>query len=306
MTPHEPFAVRRPNDVPLDRLVDLVRSYEEHVTGVATCTREDVLLETGRPGYPENSWCLTGPGDQVLAWAALTPLGDTLDAALTVRPGRHGESAARTLLRRLLDRADELAARHGRRYAVTVGGVLSGDPVVPWILQEAGFRPGGSAGQYTIDLTDPPLPPVLPDGGSIRRAGPHDVGDLHTVHLGSRGKGPKTGDPALFRARLEWLWQAGGAALLLEVTDRPTGYVLTQAAAGAEGRVLELAVAPAYRGLGIGYALLTAGLAGLRDLGAVRAQVVLNTDDLHDPEALGRVLTVQAARTVMRFHLAGG
>lgn len=302
MTQQERFAVRRPSEVPLDRLVDLVRAYEEHTTGVAACTREDILLETGHPGYEDNSWCLTGPDGQVFAWAALTPRGDTLDAALTVRPGRHAESAARTLLARLLDRADELTAQQGVRYALTVGGVLGGDDVVPSVLQEAGFSPGATAGQYTIDLTLPPLPPVLPDGGSIRQAGPDDLAALHTIHLTSRAKGPKTEDAGLFDARMRRLLDSGGAVLLLEVTGRPTGYVLTQAAESKEGRVLELAVAPAYRGLGIGYALLTAALAELRALGSARARVLLDTGDLHDPEALGRVLTVQAARTVTRFH----
>ncbi|MER6406751.1 GNAT family N-acetyltransferase [Streptomyces viridosporus] len=307
MTQHERFVVRRPNDVPLDGLVDLVRSYEEHATGVAACTREDILLETGHPDHEENGWCLTGPGDQVLAWAAFTPHGDTLEAALTVRPGRHGESAARTLLGLLLDRADELSARRGSPYAVTVGGVLSGDEVVPSVLREAGFSAGATASQYTIDLTAPPLPPVLPEGGSIRRAGPPDLEALHTVHLGSRGRGPKTEDPALFHTRLERLRQAaGGAALLLEVTGRPTGYILTQAFAGRQGRVLELAVAPAFRGLGIGYALLAAGLTELHARGTTRVRVVLDTGDLHDPEALGRVLTVRMARTVMCFHLVDG
>jgi GNAT superfamily N-acetyltransferase len=305
MTQQERFTVRPPSEVSLDSLVDLVRSYEEHATGVATYTREDILLETGHPGYEDNSWCLTGPHGKVFAWAALTAQGGTLDAALTVRPGRHAESAARTLLARLLDRADELAARQGIRYALTVSGVLSGDEVVPSILREAGFSPGATAGQYTIDLTVPPLPPVLPDGGTIRRAGPDDLGALHTIHLTSRGKGPKTEDPVLFDARLRRLREAGGAVLLMEVTGRATGYVLTQAADGKEGRVLELAVAPAFRGLGIGYALLTSGLAELRALGAARARVLLDTGDLHDPEALGRVLTVQAARTVTRFHRIG-
>ncbi|MEU5090319.1 GNAT family N-acetyltransferase [Streptomyces sp. NPDC021356] len=305
MTQQERFAVRRPGDVPLENLVDLVRSYEEHITGVAGCTREDILLEAGHPGYEENGWCLTGPGGQVFGWAALTAHGTTLDAALTVRPGRHAESAARTLLARLLDRADELGAEQGRPYALTVGGVLSGDEVVPSILQEAGFAPGTSASQYTIDLTAPPLPPVLPEGGSIRQTGPDDLGALHTVHLNSRGNSPKTEDPALFGARLRRLQDAGGAALLMEVTGRPTGYVLTRAVDGKEGRVLELAVAPALRGLGIEYALLTAGLAELRAVGVTRARVLLDTGDLHDPESLGRVLTVQAAHTVTRFHRAG-
>ncbi|TFE42846.1 GNAT family N-acetyltransferase [Streptomyces sp. ICN441] len=301
MTLHGRLAVKRPADVPVDSLVSLVRSYEEHITGVATCTHEDILLETSNPGYEENSWCLTGPGDVVLAWAALTPRGDVLDAALTSMPGPHGESAARTLLCLLLDRADELVRERGRPCTVTVGGVLRGDLVVPSLLREAGFVHGATAGQYDIDLAAPPLPPLLPDGGSIRPAGPHDAAALHMLHLRSMTQGPKTENAAYFRARLRRLRESGGVALLLEVRGHPVGHVLAQSAVG-EGRVLDLGVAPAYRGLGIGLALLTAALAELRGLGAARALFTLDTGDLHDHEALPRVLTVRGARFVSRFN----
>ncbi|MGW1514627.1 GNAT family N-acetyltransferase [Streptomyces sp. NPDC002394] len=300
MTPHGQLAIRRPADLPLDSLVRLVRSYEENITGVATCTREDILLETSRPAYAENSWCLTGPGDEVLAWAALTPCGDLLDAALTTLPGRHGESAARTLLCLMLDRADELAVERGRPYAVTVGGVLHGDSVVPSVLKEAGFVRSASLGRYDIDLTVPLLPPLLPDGGVVRRAGAEDADVLHALHLRSLSKGPKAEEPAAFRAGLRQLRESGGVALLLEVSGRPVGYALARTDAG-EGRVLDLGVAPAFRGLGIGLALLTAVLAELRGLGATRALVTLDSGDLNDHEVLGHVLRVQGARVVTRF-----
>ncbi|MFJ9810788.1 GNAT family N-acetyltransferase [Streptomyces sp. NPDC101158] len=303
MTPHGQLAVRRPTDVPLDSLVRLVRSYEQHITGVATCTREDILLETSRPTYADNSWCLTGPGDEVLAWAALTPRGDTLDAALTALPGRHGESAARTLLCLLLDRADELAAERAKPYAVTVGGVLHGDTVVPPVLKEAGFVRTAALGRYDIDLTAPLLPPLLPDDGVVRRAGPTDDGILHTLHLRSLSKGPRTEEPSEFRAGLRRLRESGGVALLLEVSRRPVGHVLARTVAG-EGRILDIGVAPAFRGLGIGVALLTAGLAELRALGADRALVTLDSGDLNDNEALGSVHSVQGARVVTRFRRA--
>ncbi|MEU1228943.1 GNAT family N-acetyltransferase [Streptomyces sp. NPDC005828] len=303
MTPHGQLAVRRPTDVPLDSLVRLVRSYEENATGVATCTREDILLETGHPGYEENSWCLTGPGEEVLAWAALTPHGDTVDAALTALPGRHGESAARTLLCLVLDRVDELEAERGRPYAITFGGVLRGDPVVPPVLQEAGFVPGATSGQYDIDLRVPALPPLLPDDGAIRQAGPDDDEAVHALHLRSLGKGPKTQDVEVFRASRRRLRENGGVSLLLEVAGRPAGYVLAQAS-GPEGRVLDLRVAPAFRGLGIGLALLTAVLADLRALGADRALVTLDTGDPNEHEGLGRVLAIQGARIVTRFERA--
>jgi GNAT superfamily N-acetyltransferase len=301
MTPHGQLAVKRPTDIPLDNLVRLVRTYERSITGSATCTREDILLETSRPSYAENSWCLTGPGDEVLAWAAMTPRGDTLDAALTALPGRHGESCARTLMCLLLDRADELSAQRGRPYTVTIGGVLDGDTVVPPVLKEAGFVRSATSGQYDIDLTVPALPPLLPDDGRLRRAGPADMGALHALHLRSLTKGPKTEDATAFRSGLRRLREPGGLLLLLEVTDRPAGYVAAQAAAG-EGRILDLAVAPAFRGLGIGLALLTAALADLRGLGATRALVTLDSGDLNRSETLGRVLSVQGARLVSRFH----
>ncbi|CAL9624569.1 hypothetical protein SUDANB58_05914 (plasmid) [Streptomyces sp. enrichment culture] len=307
MSPHRPFAVRRPGEVPLDDLVRLVRAHEEHVTGVATCTREDVLPQIARTGCAENGWCLTGPGEEVLAWAALTPRGDTLYATLTVLPGRHGHSTARALLARVLDRADELREQHGRPYAVTVGDVLSGDPVVPPVLREAGFAPGATAGRYAVDLTVPPPPPLLPDDGAIRPAAPGDFGILHTLHRRSRTtRGAGTEGAAAFRSSCERLRENGGAALLLEVSGRPAGHVLGRVAAGGEGRVLDLAVDPAFRGLGIGYALLSAGLAELRARGAARALVTLDTDDPHDPEALGHVLAVRSARVVTRFHRGAG
>ncbi|MFJ9829533.1 GNAT family N-acetyltransferase [Streptomyces sp. NPDC101160] len=301
MTRHGQLAVRRPTDVPLDSLVRLVRSYEENITGVATCTREDILRETGRPACAENSWCLTGPGDEVLAWAAMTPRGDTLDAALTAVPGRHGESAARTLLCLLLDRADELSAERGRPYAITVGGVLHGDSVVPSVLKEAGFVRSAALGRYDIDLTVPMVPPLLPDGGVVRQAGPADEDTLHMLHLRSLSTGPKTEEPSAFRTGLRRLRESGGVMSLLEVSGRPVGYALAQTAA-EEGRVLDIAVAPAFRGLGIGIALLTAALAELRELGAVRALVTLDSGDLNDHEALGHVLSVQGARIVTRFR----
>lgn len=295
------LAVKRPTEVPPDNLVRLVRSYEENITGVATCTRDDVLLETGRPEYEHNSWCLTIADDEVLAWAAMAPRGDTLDAALTALPCRHGESAARTLLRLLLDRADELAAEHDRPYALTVGGVLHGDPVVPSVLEEAGFVRGATSGQYDVELTAAPLPPVLPDGGAIRRAGPEDTGVLHAMHLRSLTKGPKTEDAAVFHAGLRRLHESGGVTLLLDLSGRPAGYAAAQAV-GGEGRVLQLAVTPALRGLGIGHALVLAVLADLRGLGAERALVSLDTGDPNDDEALAHVLSVQGSRVLTSFR----
>ncbi|WP_103513025.1 GNAT family N-acetyltransferase [Streptomyces sp. SM13] len=295
------LALKKPTEVPLDSLVRLRRSYEERVTGAASCTRDDVLLEIGRPEYQDDSWCLATPDDEVLAWAAMARNGATLDADLTALPCRHGASAARTLLRLLLDRADELAAEHGLPYGLTVGGILQGDQVTPSFLEEAGFVHGPTSRQYDVGLTAAPLPPVLPDGGVIRRADTDDFEVLHALHRRSLTEGPRTEDPEAFRAGLRRLSESGGVTLLLAVDGHPVGYAAARAADG-EGRVLQLAVTPASRGLGVGLALVLAVLAELRDLGVGRALVTLDTGDPTDHDAFGSLLSVQGSRVLIRFR----
>ncbi|AYV33101.1 GNAT family N-acetyltransferase [Streptomyces goshikiensis] len=296
------LTLKNPADVPLDSLIRFVRTYEENITGASTYSREDILQETGIPGYRDNSWCLTDAADEVVAWAALTVRGgDTVDAALTALPGEHGEAAARCLLHRLLNRAGELGEEQDTHYGVSVRGVLSGDTVVPRVLERGGFVRGVTLGQYSVDLTEPPLPPALPENGLVRPVSSDaDVEAVHGLHLRNLSKGPKTHSPELFRTLLNRLRAAGGVALVLEVAGRPAGYVLAQAGDG-EGRVVELAVAPASRGLGIGLALTTAALADLRALGAARAWITMDTAELRDQEGLHRVLAIQGERALTHY-----
>ncbi|MCY0953004.1 GNAT family N-acetyltransferase [Streptomyces sp. H27-S2] len=302
MTLPEHLTLKNPTDVPLDSLVRFVRSYEETITGASTCSREDILLETGIPGYRDNSWCLTDAADEVVAWAALTVRGGgTADCALTVLPGEHGDAAARALLHRLLNRADELGEEQDTYYSVSVGGVLSGDTVVPRVLEQDGFVRSATFGQYDIDLRAAPLPPVLPGNGRIRTAGwASDAEVMHALHLRNRSKGPKTESLEHFRAMLEQLGAAGGVALVLELAGRPAGYVLAQEG-GGEGRVIEMGVAPASRGLGIGLALVTAVLAELRALGSARALMAMDTAEIRDHEGLRRILAIQGERAVSQY-----
>lgn len=301
MIPPDELSLKSAADVPVESLVRLVRSYEKNITGVAFCTEEDILLETGRPGHGENSWCLVGPGSEVVARAALTVWGDTADCVLTVLPGRYAEGWARSLLLHLMDRADELAALHGTRYRLRVSGVLAGDEVVPAVLERSGFERRSVFGQYDVGLTQPSPPAALPGDARVRRADPSaDLAVLHTLHLRARTTSPKHQDPAAFRDHLLLLYDVSGFALLLESRGHPVGYVLVQAGHG-EGRVLEVVEAPAFRGLGLGVALITASLAELRALGCVRALITLDASEVADPDELDRVCAVQGRRTVTDY-----
>ncbi|MET9155833.1 GNAT family N-acetyltransferase [Streptomyces griseoflavus] len=297
------FVLRRSADVPVDTLVRLVRAYEEDSTGTAACTREDVLLAISHPHYEDHSWCLTGPGEELLAWASLALNGGTdADAALTVRPGPRSAAAARFMVLHLLDRTDALALSYGTAFGLAVGGVLDGDTVLPHVLEDTGFVRGATIAQYDVDLSRPVTPAALPRGGHIRPAVPAEDADaLHGLHVRSRARGPKTHDPALFRARVRRLGEISGFALLMEIAGHPVGHVLAQAASG-QGRILEAAVAPASRGLGVGLSLIAAALVELRRRSCVRALIAVDTSQLLAPEALHRALGVRRERSVTYFH----
>ncbi|OKK14254.1 hypothetical protein AMK16_30870 [Streptomyces sp. CB00455] len=305
----EGLAVKSAAQVPLESLVDFVRSYEESITGIASYTREDLLLETGHPGYDpfHNSWCLTRPQGDVMAWGALTVRGGaTLDGALTVLPGADGDSAARELLARLLRRTQELDREFGSESAITIGGVLTGDPVVPRVLEEAGFRRQASFTQADIDLTSPPVAAVLPEGARVRPIDttPDDVRAVHQLHAQTRAKGTRTLDYETFRARLDQFavatQEGAGIALLIEIAGRPVGHVLAYAGDG-QGRIADVGVSPASRGLGIGLALVTTALAGLRELGCHLALLALDSSRIQDLNGLYSLLSVKRSRAVTNY-----
>lgn len=303
MTVPGEFVLRRSADVSVDALVRLVRAYEEGSTGTATCTREDIRLTMSHPQYADNSWCLTGPGDELLAWASLALGGGTAaQAALTVPPGPRSAPAARFLILHLLDRTDALGLARGTALGLDVSGVLGGDPVLPRVLEETGFVRGGTITQYDVDLSRGAPPVVLPRAGHIRPAVPDEDSEvLHGLHLRCRSRVPKTHDPDLFRSRIRRLGEFSGFALVLEVAGHPAGHVLAHAASD-QGRVVEAAVAPASRGTGVGLALVTAALTELRQRGCVRALVALDTTQLLDPDALRQALGVRGERSVTSLH----
>ncbi|OSP39786.1 hypothetical protein B7767_29820 [Streptomyces sp. 13-12-16] len=303
MTVPGEFVLRRSADVSVDTLVRLVRAYEEGSTGTAVCTHEDIRLTLSHPHHADNSWCLTGPGDELLAWASLALGGGTAaEAALTVPPGPRSAPAARFLILHLLDRTDALGLAGGTPLGLDVGGILEGDPVLPRVLEETGFVRGATLTQYDVDLSHGAPSAALPPAGHIRPAvSDQDAEVLHGLHLRSRSRVPKTYDPALFRARIRRLGEFSGFALLLEVAGHPAGHVLAYAASD-RGRVLEAAVAPALRGIGVGLALVAAALTELRRRGCAQALVAVDTAQLLDPDALRRDLGVRGERAVTYFH----
>ncbi|GAA3492881.1 hypothetical protein GCM10018987_69640 [Streptomyces cremeus] len=306
MTPSH-LTLRPTADVPAEALVRLVRSYEEQLTGESRCTLEAVESETGHPGYDarHNSWCLTDPDGEAVAWAGLTVRGgSTLDCALTVLPGRYAEDAADCLLAELQERIAQLEAERGAPLAVTLGGVFEGDEAAVNALARAGFHRRASRYTWDVDLTAEPIPVRLPRNGLVRPLAAADLPALHTLHLRNRGGAFKTADYEPFRRRVEAVRVAAarGAAVaqVLEVAGQPVGYVLVRTQDGG-AQFLDTAVAPSARGQGVGLALVLSAVDALRGLGCRRATLAVAGADPVEQKALCGVLAVTRELAVLRF-----
>ncbi|WP_335936553.1 GNAT family N-acetyltransferase [Streptomyces sp. PTD5-9] len=303
------LAVRGTADVAVDDLVRLVRAYESTCTGDATCTRADILLETQHPGHDRDrdGWCLTTPDGDVVAWAGLTTRDDgAVDSAITILPGASSEEIARYLVTRVLWRAAELGQQRGRPLTVTVSGVLRGDTVLPRTLKRAGFVPQHTLTRCEIDLSVAPLPLMLPQGGRIRPIGTADLRALHAVRRRTQAAGTRTMDSSTFARRLaqirEQAARGNAVALLMETDGHVVGHVLAQAH-GPGGRIVDTSVAPASRGIGVGLALVLAGLAELRALGCARAFLALDTAAQQDTDDLRRILAVTRQHKATCYRL---
>ncbi|MCX5205047.1 GNAT family N-acetyltransferase [Streptomyces sp. NBC_00237] len=301
------LTLRPTADVPLEALVRLVRSYEERLTGEARCTADAVQRETGHPGYDahHNSWCLTGPDGEAVAWAGLTVRGvDSVDCALTVLPGPHAQDAAGALLARLGERVAGLERERGTPLTVTFGGIFEGDEAAVNALERAGFRRESSQYTWDVDLGAEPIPVRLPRNGVVRPLTATDLPALHALHLRHRGGTFKTADYEAFRRRVEAVCAAAqrdaAVALVLEVAGQPTGYVLVRTEDG-DAQFLDTSVAPSARGTGVGLALVLSATAALRELGCRRATLALTSADPVEQQGLRGLLAVTRELAVLRF-----
>ncbi|MEV5567994.1 GNAT family N-acetyltransferase [Streptomyces sp. NPDC052196] len=263
-------------------------------------------LETSHPGYGAagGGWCLIDAGGEAVAWAGSTVRGgDSVDCALTVLPGPHAKDAARVLLRRLTDRIAQLERDRGTALTVTFGGVLAGDETAAETLAEAGFVPAPGHTVWEIDLTSEPVPARLPENGLVRPLAADDLPDLHRIHMRRRGESVRTLDSAVFSARVDTVRVAAergtAVALVLEVAGRTVGYVLARG--GVEAQLIDTAVAPAARGLGVGLALVVSALAELRRQGCGRATLSLGMSDQMEVNTLGSLLDATRGSAVLRF-----
>ncbi|MTE22533.1 GNAT family N-acetyltransferase [Streptomyces sp. TRM43335] len=158
-----------------------------------------------------------------------------------------------------------------------------------------------------MDLTRSALPDTLPEGGLLRQvdSSSDDVRALHDIHTLARTAGARELDYRTFHARLDQFGgdvagRSAGVSLLLEIAGRPVGHVLAQAWKD-RGRIVDMAVAPAFRGRGVGLALIAAAVERLRELGCGHALVALDSSRLRYQQALYEALAVTGEYAVTQY-----
>jgi len=251
--------VARPAELSdVDAVLDLRRAWDVQVHGGPRTTAEFLAAHWPAGGH----WVVDGPAGRLDGYAAVDA-GGGLD--IWMRPGADLDGAGGALV-------DAAAAHHGGRLE-TVLPAWEGD--VCSSFERLGFRRVHDVLEMGIELRGAALAePGWPEGTSLRPfAAKRDAPEVHAALVEAFA-----GSDERVAPYDEWLpWVTGDPsydpALVFVAESR--GIVAGVAQCWTEGFVKDLAVRPAFRGRGLGEALLRAVFAEFarRGVGQVRLKV---------------------------------
>jgi mycothiol synthase len=279
----EQVALRAATDDDADRPAAFLNTCTLTYQGLARSSPADaraLLHEHGTDPATDSRLALTG--DEIVGFARVWEAGDE-EVRLYARthPGSTGRGIGSALLEFCEDRARELTEDRPRELTTTN---WAADEQAPELLVGRGFAPVRYFLQMKIAADAVPPPPDWPDDVAVKRFASGSVSDdalydawreAFAGHWGRVDQGAATFwderrgvereifpyDPSLWFVAM----RAGEIA----------GFSLCERN-GELGRVAELGVVPAFRGQGLGYALLTHSFHELRGRGAT--EVVLDVD----------------------------
>jgi ribosomal protein S18 acetylase RimI-like enzyme len=152
-------------------IVDLIATCEVDADGVAEVDEHDLTVAFGRHGFDLGlDTVLVFDGDELIAWADLYRWRAEGDVRLSHR----GRGIGSELLRWIEARARALGDGE-----VGQTKTDANDDARELFLAN-GYEPDRTSWIIRIDLHEPPTPPVVPAGISIR---PYDAADAAAVHL---------------------------------------------------------------------------------------------------------------------------
>lgn len=254
------YDVRTPTTDELDAIAEVLIADGLDGAGSTDLDSDFVATQWSRPGFDLSSdaWAAVDDAGTVVAYAqVLREEPGVLGSWGVVHPAHRGRGLGSALLDRIEARASELAA--GLPSARFRHGINAGDLAAAALLLSRGLRPLRHFWHMQIDLRGSVDPGPAAEG--IRIAGiegHHDVVAIHAV-LAEALFGEWRGRPDAFEPWWEEATQSPNHDptlwLLATAEGEPAG-ALTASTSGGRGWVDEIGVLSAFRGRGIGAALL--------------------------------------------------
>lgn len=176
-----------------------------------------------------------------------------------VDPEFRGRGVGALLVRLSEARAAELAAADQSDVELLLhNGVLRQDAAAHELLGACGYRAVRWFRRMVIELAEPPAPPDWPDGVTVRSFEPaRDVQRFHAAREEAFGEHWGVGHPLEeYRGRLDRETFDADLWFLAELAGEIVGVAECTGDVGGRGFVNTLGVRPAWRGRGLGRALL--------------------------------------------------
>ena len=288
----EGFLLRRPLDADAEGIVALMVACDLVMLGEPDSTLDDLKAEWTLPRFDKarDAWIVTDARGEIVGYAWVwdrVPHQD-LQADLRVHPGHRDLGIEEVLIRLLEERGGEHFDSASPERDLTIALFTESKENLPAILSARGYRSVRTFHRMRIDLTGPVPPPAVPDGIEIRPFRPEVDGramhraieeafeghfrfapEPHEDWVSRRITQPGF-DPAL------WLIAWDGA----EAAGGILPYVF-----GDLGWIRELGVRSAWRGRGIGKALLLQAFRELEQKG--KRRISLGVDSANTTGATG-------------------
>jgi mycothiol synthase len=279
----EQFVLRAATDRDADRLADFLNTCTLRYQGLARSSPADArsgLYEHGTDPSTDSRLALSG--EEIVGFARVwTASEEELRLYARTHPDATGRGVATALLEFCENRARELSPGRSRELTTTS---WSTDHVAPALLEARGFSPVRHFLQMRIAAHEIPPAGDLPDGVTVEpfSAGSVDDDALYQAwreafagHWGRMDQGAT----AFWEERRDPDREVFPFDPSLWFVARRDGEVVGFSFCGLNdglGRVGEIGVVEAFRGLGLGYALLTHSFEKLRARGAT--ELVLDVD----------------------------
>jgi mycothiol synthase len=273
MKPPAPFSDRPATLDDAQAVADLLCVYEAaHSGDPEQVSGADVRDWWRMFDLERDSLLMHAPGGQLAALALTRVRLDRVIADSYVHPDFKGRGLGTFLLDHAEARVPQLGLERLRVFA------LAEDPEARELLERRGYRTIRSFYRMLIDLHEPPSPPKWPDGISVSSFRPGDERTYYEVHEESfedHWEHESRTFEEWCRRTLESESFDPDLVFLARADDEPAGVAFCSIKFG-RGWIDVLGVRRAWRGRGIGAALLRQGFAALHERG--EHEVALGVD----------------------------